>query len=134
MTVENPTCSSLPPLTASEIEFGTAQEAINWTCDDANNPGSICQKTCAANHMQQNADAASRDKRGNSRMICVCVGNDCEWEITQENPKPEVYGEKLSSTIPISCLPGCSANPTRFPEALTYGPYKAISILISELE
>ena len=107
MTVENPTCSRLPPLTASEIEFGTAQEAINWTCDDANNPGSICQKTCAANHMHQHAG------RGNPRMICVCVGNDCEWEITQENSKPDVYGEDISSTISLGCLPGCDVNPTR---------------------
>ena len=43
-------CSSYPPKTAKEIELGTSDDAITWTCTDGKKDGSICTKSCADDH------------------------------------------------------------------------------------
>ena len=43
-------CDGVPGKTEKEIEFGTLDENIIWTCTDGLNGGSICAKSCAANH------------------------------------------------------------------------------------
>ena len=48
--MEKTACDGLPGKTAKEIELGTLDENINWSCTDEVNGGSVCTKTCGANH------------------------------------------------------------------------------------
>ena len=47
-------CDSFPPKTAKEIDIGSLEGAITWTCTDGKNDGSICTKNCADDHIFTN--------------------------------------------------------------------------------
>ena len=62
--------TELPPLTQAEIDAGTSPNGIEWTCTDANNPRSICQKTCKNGNLKLD---------GNFGKECICK-ETCQWE------------------------------------------------------
>lgn len=48
--MEKTACDGVPAKTEDEIELGTLDENINWTCTNGVNGGSLCTKSCAASH------------------------------------------------------------------------------------
>ena len=62
--------TEFPTLTQVEIDVGTSPNGIEWTCTDANNPRSICHKTCKNGNLKL---------AGNLGKECICK-ETCQWE------------------------------------------------------
>jgi len=101
-----PKCDGMPPIVDAEKEAGTKAKHIKWTCDDEDNAGSICQKSCKHDY---------KLSAGNTRMVCHCAADSddanfgCSWKITQENPNPVpgFLDPQKPSDHSSMCLPGC---------------------------
>ena len=48
---EKTSCDGYPSKTQKEHAFGTTDDNIIWNCSDGTKGGSVCNKSCGANHL-----------------------------------------------------------------------------------